>query len=153
MAEAARTYADAAWSEDLLMRWATSANTNRPEKLPFDPGALFATLDAQRCETVLRRFLELNPTLVGNLTGARSDPWSLEFSRFVVQHLASWFATQHYSLLSFVREATLLLDPRVLPDTERLLDMDIEPIWARSSVDRLVDTLDYRLAMRKELAE
>jgi hypothetical protein len=34
-----------------------------------------------------------------------------------------------------------------------MLDMDIEPIWARSSVDRLVDTLDYRLAMRKELAE
>jgi hypothetical protein len=91
--------------------------------------------------------------LVGNLTGAQSDPWSLDFSRFVVQHLASWFATQHYSLLSFVREATLLLDPRVLPDTERLLDMDIEPIWARSSVDRLVATLDYRLAMRKELAE
>jgi hypothetical protein len=46
-----------------------------------------------------------------------------------------------------------LLDPRVLPDAERMLDAEIEPIWARSSVTRLVDTLDYRLAMRKELAD
>lgn len=151
IAEAARAYRDAAWSEDLLMLWVSASN--RKEKLPINPGELFATLDTQRAETLLRRVLELNPVLVGNLTGVRSDPWSVDLSRFVVQHLASWFAKQNYSLLSFVREATLLLAPRVLPDAERILDAEIEPIWARSSVDRLVDTLDYRLAMRKELAD
>jgi hypothetical protein len=152
-AEAARAYGHAAWSEDLLMLWASAMAVNRQEKLPFDPRALFGILDTQRAETVLRRIIEVNPLLVASLSGARSDTWSMDLSRFIVHHLASWFARQDYSLVSFVREATLLLDPRVLPDAERMLDAEIEPIWARSSVTRLVDTLDYRLAMRKELAD
>jgi hypothetical protein len=52
--------------------------------------------------------------------------------------------------LRFQNEASLRLDPRVLPDLERLLDAEIESIGARLALDRLVRTLDYRAAMHKE---
>jgi len=151
IAEAARAYGDAAWSEDLLRLWAGAAN--REEKLPFDPGDLYGILGTQCAETVLRRVLELNPMLVEKLIGVRSDPWSMDLSRFVIQQLASWYTKQRYPLTFFVRDAELLCDPRVLPEAERMLDTEMKSIYATGVVDRLVDTLDYRLAMRQELAK
>ena len=46
---------------------------------------------------------------------------------------------------------TARLDARVLPEAERLFDLQIEPTWVRSLLHALAQTLDYRLAMRTEL--
>ena len=88
---------------------------------------------------------------MGSLLGARADPWSEGFSRFVLQQLPGLLGQRQSAVgLQFEDEAALRLDPRVLPDLEGLLDADVESIWARSALDQLLRTLDYRAAMHKE---
>jgi hypothetical protein len=149
LAQAARAYAHADWCERLLMLCA--AATERREHVPFDPADLYGALEPQRAERVLQRVMELSPPLFGRVACTRADAWSPDFSHFVVEQLPRFLATHPNAIAVFLDDAALRLDPRVLPDAERLFDLEIEPIWVRSLLHGLAQTLDYRLTMRKEL--
>jgi hypothetical protein len=148
LAQAAEAYADGEWCEALLVLW--SSTTEHREQLGLSHTGLFATLDPARAEAVLRRMMEQNTALAGSLVGARTDPWSESFSRFLVQQLPRLLEDRQNSVVGLLLESEARLDPRVLPDLERLVDAQIESIGARSALDRLVRRLDYRAAMHKE---
>jgi hypothetical protein len=67
-----------------------------------------------------------------------------------VQQLPRLLEDRQNSVVGLLLESEARLDPRVLPDLERLVDAQIESIGARSALDRLVRRLDYRAAMHKE---
>jgi hypothetical protein len=58
---------------------------------------------------------------------------------------------QYATLAALLREASWHFDPRAVTLAEAWLDGDAAPLWLRPALVRLVDTLDYRLAMRREL--
>jgi hypothetical protein len=149
LAQAACAYAHAEWCEELIMYWASASN--RDAKQPFEPRDLFAALEPSRAESVLRRLMTLSPKLFGNLVRVGADPWSEDFSGFVVDHLVDHCAQDPGSIAILLDVASWRLDPRVMPAAARLLDAPIKPAWARSQLEELVESLDYRLAMRKEL--
>jgi hypothetical protein len=57
----------------------------------------------------------------------------------------------HATLAAVLREAAWHLDPAAAPRVEAWLDGDSVPLWFNPALVRVVDTLDYRLAMRREL--
>ena len=130
------------------MLWAASKDTR--ERTVLNASALFGALEPAQAEDVLRQLLAAKPGGIVGLIGARDDPWSAEFSRFVVHRLATLFEQDHYGVLALIGEATGYLDPSVLRDVELLLqahpDSELGP-----SLERLVRILDYRGAMRAEL--
>ena len=146
LAQAAEAYRDSEWCAELLVLWAWT--TERQGQLPVDPAALFAALDPARAEAVLRRILEHDPALVGSLICARTEQWSEDFSRYIIGQLPALLAKQSNSLSTFL-DTAFRLDPRVLPDAERLLKTTAEEIWSPTLM-WLVRTLESRAAMRKE---
>ena len=87
--------------------------------------------------------------LVSKLRG----PWSEEFSRALLQQLPA-LIDNHYAVGSAVlRVGAWRLHPSVLPLAESWLETHVESerLWLRPALERLVATLDYRLAMRREL--
>jgi hypothetical protein len=140
LAEAAEAYADADWCEELLSAW------TRAQDLRVDPMALLGALPPDRAEAVLAGLLETDiATLPTLITGMRRA-WSEDFSRAVIRHL------RRFPHAAVLREAAHRLDPKVLPEAERLLDItDIQPIWAHAALEQMVRTLAYRLEMRREL--
>jgi hypothetical protein len=62
------------------------------------------------------------------------------------------FVQKYYAAVAGVlRDAPWRLDPRVLPQVEVWLDAHREPLWLQPLLERLVETLEYRLTMRREL--
>ena len=148
LGQAADAYADDDWCGELLVLRARTK-----EALPLDAPALFAALQPHQAESVLRRLIELGPAAIAGLPDARSDPWSEDFSRFLVLRLPRLIARWQYSALPLLQAAHFRLEPRVLPELEGLLEAELQLQlgWARPSLDRLAETLEYRHAMRTEL--
>ena len=129
LAQAAVAYADADWCEALLLVPSVRS------------AALLGALAPDRAEAVVWRLFETQPDGAAALVPSLKHAWSEDFSRRIVARLPS----------SCRYEASLRLDPRVLPEAEHLLDGDIAPAWTRHPLERLVKTLKFRLDMRKEL--
>ena len=55
------------------------------------------------------------------------------------------------TLATLLREAPWSVDPRLAPELDTFLGQDLAPMWLRPALVHLVDTLDYRLGMRREL--
>jgi hypothetical protein len=133
LSQAAVAYADGDWCEALLL--ATSLHS---------AAALLGTLAPDRAEAVFWRCVETQPDRVGALVPGLKHAWGEDFSRRMVA-----FVVETPGLL---HEASLRLDPRVLPEAERLLESETASPWTRPALQRLVKTLAFRLAMRQELA-
>jgi hypothetical protein len=58
---------------------------------------------------------------------------------------------RHATLAAVLRDAPEKLDPEAVTQAEAWLDVESLPLWLQPALVRLVDTLDYRLAMRREL--
>jgi Family of unknown function (DUF5691) len=150
LGQAAAAYADAQWCEDLLVAWDSA--TQQREKLSVNPKALFGALAPARAEAVFVRLLDIGaPPEAAVALVAATFPWSEDFSRLIVTRLPGLIEKWQYAASAFLQTAPLRLDPRVLPEAERLLDGEIQPAWARPAVQRLGRTLQFRLAMRTEL--
>jgi hypothetical protein len=94
------------------------------------------------------------PAAVAGLAAVHDGPWSLGFSRFVIARLPLLIKGWQYAAATFVRDARLRLDPLVLPEAEQLLEAHVKSrqLWVEPTLERLVDTLDYRQAMRQDFA-
>src|SRR5262249_40498085 len=149
LGQAAQSYGDADWCEALLLAWAVAAR--RGDRMPLEAATLFAAFNPARAEVVFRSLIEFGPPGLTHLVGVRTDPWSLDFSRFFIDNLPRWLATWHYAMAALLRDAPLRLDPRVLPAAEMLVEAPLDSMWETQALDRLVDTLEYRHAMRQEL--
>lgn len=86
-----------------------------------DARPLFTTLSESQALEVLRRLLQSN----------------------VQKH--------HTVLATCLREAPWKLDPHAVNLVELWLEDDVAPLWLKPALVRVVDTLEYRLAMRREL--
>jgi hypothetical protein len=149
LGQAALAYGDVGWSEELLLTWA-KANAQR-DQVPIDAGALFRALAARPAENALRRVLDTAPAAVPPLANWWRHVWSQEFSQYFMARLPQLLRLWEYSATATLRPASLCLDPRVLPDAERILSGQPEEAWLRLSLERLVQMLEFRQALRKEL--
>jgi hypothetical protein len=85
------------------------------------------------------------------LVSERADAWTPEFSRFLLEHLPGRLDKHYAAVAAVLRVAPWQLDPTVLPLAEAWLDSHTGPLWLQPTLERLVATLEYRLAMRREL--
>ncbi len=150
LGQAALAYGDADWSEELLLAWAHA--TLEREMAPINATALFQGLAAPRAEHALRRLLEATPAATPPLASAWKHWWSPEFSRYFTGRLPKLLQTWEYAATGVLRPASLCLDPCVLPEAEHVLAGLPESVWTRLSMERLVHMLEFRDALRSELA-
>jgi len=150
LGQAALAYGDADWSEELLLAWAHA--TLKREMAPINATALFQGLAAPRAERALRRLLEATPAATPPLASAWKHWWSPEFSRYFTGRLRKLLQTWEHAATGVLRPASLRLDPCVLPEAEHVLAGLPESVWTRLSMERLVHMLEFRDALRSELA-
>ncbi|HEY3229975.1 MAG TPA: DUF5691 domain-containing protein, partial [Roseiflexaceae bacterium] len=150
LGQAAAAYRDADWTEALLLTWARA--TLKREIAPLNASALFQSLAAARAEIVLRRLLDTAPAAAPPLATDWQQLWSPEFSRYFIGRLPALLQAWEYAATGVLRPASLCLDPCVLPEAEQVLAGLPEGVWTRMSMDRLVRMLEFRRALRSELA-
>lgn len=80
---------------------------------------------------------------------ALQDSQALDVLRLVIESKA--LQKHHATLATLLREAAWHVDPRAVTLAEAWLDGEAVPLWFRPALVHLVDILDYRLAMRREL--
>jgi hypothetical protein len=108
--------------------------------------AAAAYSDARWCTTLI----------AASLPGVDARPLYLALSESqavdVLRNLIESNVQKHHATLAtLLREAPWHFDPPAVTLAEAWLDEDVAPLWLRPALVRLVDTLDYRLAMRREL--
>jgi Family of unknown function (DUF5691) len=149
LGQAAASYADQRWCEDLLVVWSRSLEAG--EQLPLNGQALYSGLDVQRAESVYPRLLEIGLTAVSQLAEVRGDSWSVEFGRFMITAVPCALVKWQYRAVALLRDMPLRLDPSLAPELERVLDEFDGPTWALTALERVLDTLEVRATMRQEL--
>ena len=148
LSQAAATYADADWGEVLLVAWVRAAA--RDDVWPTEPVKVLQTLPPDRAEHVLRLAILEIPRTSARWLGSRQTPWSEDFSRFVVQQLPVLVKGWDTAATAGISDAWLRLDPVVLPEAIDTVAGITEPRWTLSMLERLLRTLELRLAMRRE---
>jgi len=85
------------------------------------------------------------------LVSMRPAPWTPEFSRVLLERLPGRTEKHYAGVVAVLRIAPWRLDPSVLPQAKVWLDSRSGPLWLQPSLERVAATLEYRLAMRREL--
>jgi hypothetical protein len=85
------------------------------------------------------------------LVATRAGRWSPEFSHFLIERLSGRVEKHYAGVAAVLRVAPLRLDPGVLPRAEAWLESRRGPLWLQPALERLVSSLEYRVAMRREL--
>jgi hypothetical protein len=146
LAQAATAYFDTDWCAALLM-----SETNADVGRGAPASALLAVLAPDRAEAVVCRLLDAQTSGPATLAASLKHPWSADFSRVILGRLPGLLIKWQYATSALLHEAPLRLDPDMLPAAEQLVDTHREPGWARPALQRLVRTLEFRVAMRTEL--
>ena len=113
---------------------------------------LLQRLTASVDEYELLRQIDADASVAARLPSP-TEPWSESFSRAIVARLPTLLARLRYAAPAFLRDAALCIDPRVAADGERLLHLGVASDWAAGALERTVETLEYRRAMRDELRQ
>jgi len=148
LAQAAAAYRHTPWSAELIAAWAEAKDQRR--RLPFDGAALLASLPPDQAEASLRRALDVDPATGPLLAAAWPHPWSQEFSLFFAQRLPVFRPLWGYAGRAPLAQAAFQLDPAVLPEIRQLLEREQENAWDRHVLERMVATVSYRGALRRD---
>jgi len=84
------------------------------------------------------------------LAAAWPHPWSQEFSLFFAQRLPVFRPLWGYAGRAPLAQAAFQLDPAVLPEIRQLLEREQENAWDRHVLERMVATVSYRGALRRD---
>jgi Family of unknown function (DUF5691) len=150
LADAALAYQHTQWTQELVVAWAR-AGARGPHRA-IRPTELLEALGPLPAEATLRRVLDSAPAALPQLAPAWVHQWTADFSRYFIARLANALQTWEWNARAPLEAASVCLDPRVLPAAERVLNEQPEGAWVRSSLVRLIQMLEFRQALRRELA-
>jgi hypothetical protein len=150
LADAALAYQHTEWRQQLVVAWA-KVGVRGPLRA-IRATELLEALDPLPAEATLRRVLESAPGAIPQLASAWVHQWTADFSRYFIARLANALPAWEWSARAPLESASVRLDPRVLPEAERVLNAQPEGAWVRSSLERLIQMLEFRQALRSEFA-